>query len=370
MGEHPGTIILADNSVAMTGGAKALMSIVKGLHHKFDFVILTPNPGLYDECADFSEIYNIPFVEISRHPRTLLYPYYLVRNAREIHRILRARSHPVLHYNDCYNLTGIVVKMMNRNVRLIYHFRLLRDSYIKSIYPLLVRAIFRFADKVICNSRATCSGLPQSSRKIMLSDAIDVPDSLSEPLINRPFFSLLYVGNYIPGKGQDFALFCLKELRKLRQDFKVFFTGGTMGNAQNEDYKSRLLSMAEQMGLTDFVEFKGFSQTPEKEYRSADILLNFSKSESFSMVCLEAMAFGANVISLDSGGPADFVRDGETGILLEKDVSAENAARAIDRLLSRQDLRMQMRKNGFELVRSEYSISRQLESLQKIYEGE
>ena len=46
-----------------------------------------------------------------------------------------------------------------------------------------------------------------------------------------------------------------------------------------------------------------------------DILVNASDPEPFGIVLLEGMARGVPVVAVDSGGPAEFIEDGRTGVL-------------------------------------------------------
>ena len=46
-----------------------------------------------------------------------------------------------------------------------------------------------------------------------------------------------------------------------------------------------------------------------------DILVNASDREPFGIVLLEGMARGVAVVAVDSGGPAEFIEDGRTGVL-------------------------------------------------------
>ena len=78
-------------------------------------------------------------------------------------------------------------------------------------------------------------------------------------------------------------------------------------------------------------------------------------SEAFGLVYLEAQAMGLPVVAMRSGGVADVVRDGETGLLsAEEDVTALTASLA--RLIGDAGLRRQMGDNGMAFVRGERSL--------------
>lgn len=77
------------------------------------------------------------------------------------------------------------------------------------------------------------------------------------------------------------------------------------------------------------------SNRPEDFYSEADVVLNLSRPdlciETFGLTLLEAMAFGIPVVAPNVGGPAELVRDGQEGFLIDsRDSQALDAA--IDRL--------------------------------------
>ena len=74
--------------------------------------------------------------------------------------------------------------------------------------------------------------------------------------------------------------------------------------------------------------------------------------EDYGYVTLEGMAAERPVVTLaDSGGPLEFVRDGETGIVAAPEPSA--IAEAFDRLYADRAAAMKMGKAGNELIRAE-----------------
>jgi glycosyltransferase involved in cell wall biosynthesis len=65
--------------------------------------------------------------------------------------------------------------------------------------------------------------------------------------------------------------------------------------------------------------FPGFMRGDElvRAYRSADVFLFPSTTETFGLVALEAMACGVPVIAANAGGVRDIISDGENGLLFD-----------------------------------------------------
>lgn len=57
-------------------------------------------------------------------------------------------------------------------------------------------------------------------------------------------------------------------------------------------------------------------------YASADLFVSPAANETFGCTVLEAMASGLPVVTVNAGGPTDFVKHGETGWLVEPDNTA------------------------------------------------
>ena len=122
--------------------------------------------------------------------------------------------------------------------------------------------------------------------------------------------------------------------------------------------------LAAQLGLEDAVTFLGFVADAELPalYNAADLYVGASRrydllAEGFGIALVEASASGLAVVAGDSGGVADAVRDGETGILVDPDEPAA-VATAITRLLGAPELRHRMGAAGRRAVETHYNWDR------------
>ncbi len=93
---------------------------------------------------------------------------------------------------------------------------------------------------------------------------------------------------------------------------------------------------ARTLGVSDDVYFLGKLESVAPLLASADLFLLPTKSESFGLSALEALATGVPVIGSHTGGLPEVVRDGETGALCEPG-DVDGMARAAIRYLSEPD---------------------------------
>jgi len=142
------------------------------------------------------------------------------------------------------------------------------------------------------------------------------------------------------------------------------------------DDRPRLESLAKQLGLREHVVFTG--QVSDSElaafYQRSEVFVlpartvvdeHNPKGEGFGIVFLEAMAFGKPVIGPNYGAPAEIIRHGETGLLVDPE-DATSVAEGLLKLLTNPGQAREMGKAGSEWVREHYSYASFRERLGEI----
>ena len=123
--------------------------------------------------------------------------------------------------------------------------------------------------------------------------------------------------------------------------------------------QARLEALAEALGIAKQVRFLGDLPLDEVAplYRGCRFLVLPSRFEPFGLVLLEAMAVGKAVVATRVGGIPEFVRDGETGLLVPPDDPAALAG-AIRGLLANPVLAEQLGARGQAFFRQHYTLER------------
>jgi phosphatidylinositol alpha-1,6-mannosyltransferase len=165
--------------------------------------------------------------------------------------------------------------------------------------------------------------------------------------VNRPK-RIITVARLDLHKGHDRSLEALALVKSKALDFEYLIVG-------KGDEENRLRLMVKKLGLESKVTFAGY--VPDKKlpgvYAGADIFLMASREipgrldliEGFGIAFLEASASGLPVIAGRSGGVADAVRDGETGLLVSAD-DPKDIAEAICLLLTSPQLCRRLGSEG------------------------
>lgn len=149
---------------------------------------------------------------------------------------------------------------------------------------------------------------------------------------------VLCVGKISALKGHDLLVEAWKKVHARYPDWELHLYG-----KENLDFLD-----------TRNLGFNIFHFPPEKDieskYLQSSLYVLSSRSEGFGMVLIEAMACGLPCVSFDcESGPADIVRHGEDGFLVEKENAEELAERMLE-LIEKESLRDAMGKKARENV--------------------
>ncbi len=315
-------LYIIDASVDITGAFVCARNEARLLRNFVRVVIVLPEESRIpeEELADFHRVLRLPIVNLRRSAGAVLrYGPSLLRVTYLLRRAMRADGAERLQLNDFFLMHGAVLRSLGFSGRIVTIIRFDPRRFGRVLSRLWLRLTFRTSDRVVSVSRFIQSVLPAGHETTLVYDTL--PDrardaeppvaDLAKPTRRR----LVFLGNYIEGKGQDDALEAFAQIAPRFADLDLHFYGGDMGLERNRLYRSALKEQARSFGLVDRVVFHGFTESHES-FRGAYAALNFSHSESFSMTCLEASAAGLPVVATRSGGPEEIIKDGVTGILV------------------------------------------------------
>lgn len=134
----------------------------------------------------------------------------------------------------------------------------------------------------------------------------------------------------------------------------------------NGRQKNGLEILAQRLNLKEEVEFRNWTLDPVMEMGQLDLFVMPSLREGCPRALLEALSVGCPVVASDIPGINEIIRDQEDGILADTDSEADFAGAIISSLLNPQHT-IALAKNGYNRVREQFTIQKEMESLELLY---
>ena len=178
--------------------------------------------------------------------------------------------------------------------------------------------------------------------------------------INPETLVVLMVAQFTPQKRHDLALEICRRVFEARPDTFFIFLGKGITRLP-------FLEKAKTLGLQHKIIAPGYVSDVENYYSIADASMLTSYNEGFGYAILEAMKHALPVIAFDTGGPAEVIHNGETGILV-KDADVSTFTQKLLELIDDGSLRERLGKSARQAVQQEYNRQIWIERLNAILE--
>src|SRR5271169_4616294 len=295
-----------------------------------------------------------------------LYGMRSLRSRLQLARFLNQSQTLIAHAFDFYtNLMLVPVARLARVPVVIGSQRQLGDLLSPAKFRAQL-AVFRWCDRVICNSRAAANRLIDcgisADRVVVIGNGL--PDSAfarTEPALpRRP--GLLRVGMVArmntPSKNHSSFLRVAACLHGRFPAIEFVLAG-------DGSLKLELEREAGVLGIREQVHFLGDRRDIPAILASMDVSVLPSVSESLSNVILESMAAGVPVVANRGGGNAELVEPNR-GILVRPGDEGGLAA-AVEILLGNSDLRAEVGQNARKFVKSNFTIEQMRERHEQLY---
>jgi len=138
-----------------------------------------------------------------------------------------------------------------------------------------------------------------------------------------------------------------------------------IGIGKDEEKLKKLVKKLELQNKVIFIGEIKYDELP-KYYALADVFVRPSLTEGLGNVFLEAMTANTPIIGTEVGGIPDFLEDRRTGLFCQTN-NPKDIAEKIEEILTNDDLRETLSKNGRNLVLEKYGWDRISQQMEKIY---
>lgn len=266
------------------------------------------------------------------------------------------------------------LKMLLPEIHLVFTRHLLKP--IKS--TVIHKWLFRKVDKVIAVSYAVKESLSvqellPSERIITIYNGIDTKlfAAAHSGMLRKEFgfdnsIKLIgMVGQIAPHKGNDLFIKSASYISKQWSNTRFLLIGDDF---QDGKYIEELRRLGDNLGVSDEVFFLGPRSNIPEIMKDLNIFVLASKSESFGLVLVEAMACGVPVVSTSAGGTAqEIIINGETGFIINDDKPL-SLANAILTLLRDEKLVDTFGKAGQKRAFDKFDLERMVDEIISVYD--
>lgn len=171
-----------------------------------------------------------------------------------------------------------------------------------------------------------------------------------------------------PLKGQMEMIRAMPRILGKYPNVVLLLVGGETPELEGK-YLGALKAETSKMGVAGSVIFAGETNDTASYLAGFTVYVLPSRSETFSLGCLEAMAMGKAVVGTDAGGTPEMLGYGEYGLLAKPD-APESIAEKTLALLDDETLRARIGAKARVTAMSKYDREAVMERLSKIYEGD
>lgn len=195
------------------------------------------------------------------------------------------------------------------------------NFFIRAVLKLLVRLLYRLADKVITVSQNAASdlrslGVPSGNIEVIYN-FVDLPDALrlADENVSHEWFSNKTMP-VVLGVGR---LEWQKDFRTLIQAFAIARKKhpARLVIIGDGPEKKELNDLINQLNLSEHIQLFGFTKNPFPYFKLSDVFVLSSRYEGMPLVLAEALALGLAVVSTDCpSGPREILKGGQLGKLV------------------------------------------------------
>ncbi len=232
------------------------------------------------------------------------------------------------------------------------------DARPKPRYSLTAKFLFFSSDVVITPSAGFLKDVialfpTLQGKAAFIHNSINL-DELNQPAVVESPSDIkkhvLCIAGHKESKGLDVLIHAFASLRHQFQEVKLVLVGDGI-------LRKQLEGLAKELCIHTSIVFLGWRARDEiaKLLQDCDIFVLPSRSESFGIVLLEAMACRKPIIATNVGGIPEIIQDGWNGLLVEPE-NTYQLFRALNYLLTHPDVAEEIAKNGFETVRKHFTL--------------
>jgi glycosyltransferase involved in cell wall biosynthesis len=172
------------------------------------------------------------------------------------------------------------------------------------------------------------------------------------------------IGELAPIKGQENFLRAAAIVSSRRDDVDFVIAGED--KSRTGENRRLLETMIDELDLRQRVRIDGWADDVGELLSEFDVFVSASRSESFGIAMVEAMASGVPVVATMTAGAREIIDADKTGLLVPIG-DAEALAAAICQLLDERNMRERLESNAQRMVSERFSLDRMVGRTEQVY---
>lgn len=279
-----------------------------------------------------------------RQSRTLLHELemnskFSLNCFRDVVDLARKHQYKVLHAHTPRTLMIGAMAARKLGCPFVYHVHspVSRDSgklTRNCINAVIEKMSLTEVNRMICVSESLrnymyTQGHSDEKLRVVANGVEPVPSA--EPRTVAPkVWTIGTVALFRPRKGTEVLIRALRQLKDQGLSVKLL----AVGPFETQKYHNEIMDLAEDLGVSEMIEWTGFEQDTNAQLKRMDMLVLPSLyGEGLPMVVLEAMAMGVPVIASNVEGIPEAIRHGVDGVIF-KAGDSEALAGCVSKMVS------------------------------------
>ena len=302
----------------------------------------------------------------------LRHPFSIWRTARNLRRLLIDRGVKVLHVHGERSLpfAVLVCRTMGRHRRprlwFTWHIpdSILSDSW---LWNRICVWAMRRCDKVFGVSQAIVDRLNRE-RGINADLFVNgVPEAPATTGMDDAVPTIVWQARMAPTKDPKALVRAAAQLKEEGLNFRVVMAGSGVGHW--EWYEEEVHDLADELGVTDRIEFPGWVDNIDQIIHGSAIGVQTSHYEGLSMSLLEHMMAGLAVVATDVGDTACAIEHGRTGLIVQPG-DGEAIAYALRLLLTDHEVRHRLGAAARDQALTHHSLAPMADRIASAFHGQ
>ena len=328
-------VLFLDQQAWRAGGQRVLEDVLEALREDIDPIVAFPEDGPFAATLRSRGVETLFYPLGSYRPgrksvgEMLAFPIRSLVCGLKLARVVRQRGIRLIYINGPRCLPAGVLAARLTGAPSIFHLHraltrrldvlitgraAARVSRILAVSQAAADSLVRTNPRLAGTTQVIYNPLRSPARTTSLELANAAPPAL--PVGGGPVIGM--VGRITPQKGQLVMLRATALLRESWPNLEIVFVGAPEpGSARDVAYLRELNAEITRLGLGDNVHWAGFQENLDSHYARFDaVAIPSIEAEGFSLVALEALAWGVPAVASRGGGIEEIIRDGVSGLLV------------------------------------------------------